>query len=391
MMQHQNPIFIPGPSNTPDVLKAAMNISNFDHRAPDFADDYIPLLNDLKKVFKTETGQVLLFSATGTGGWEGAISNTLCAGDKVLIARYGMFSQRWIDLCQRFGLDVEVVDCEWGTGAPIEEFGRRLCADTQGHIKAVLVTHNETATAVKSDVHGVRKVMDTANHNALLMVDAVSSLASMEFRMDDWGVDIAITGAQKGFMLNTGLAIVGVSPKAMQATKTATLPRCFFDFNDMANANAIGSYPYTPPVQLFNGLRASVNLLLNEGMDNVYARHHRIAEGVRAAVVAWGLDLCAQTPDLYSDTVTAIMVPQGKDANLITQHAYKAYGVSFGGGLGQMAGKLFRIGHLGAMTDVMALSGIATAEMVMVDLGYDIKLGSGVAEAQQIYQKGYDD
>tara|TARA_B110000967_G_C18846679_1_gene542343 strand:+ start:511 stop:1677 length:1167 start_codon:yes stop_codon:yes gene_type:complete len=387
-MQHQNPIFIPGPTNTPDVLKAAMNISNFDHRAPDFADDYIPLLNDLKKVFKTETGQVLLFSATGTGGWEGAISNTLCAGDKVLIARYGMFSQRWIDLCQRFGLDVEVVECEWGTGAPVEEFARRLKADQQGQIKAVLVTHNETATAVKSDVHGVRKAIDNANHNALLMVDAVSSLASMDFQMDAWGVDIAITGAQKGFMLNTGLAIVGVSPKAMAATNTATLPRCFFDFNDMANANKIGSYPYTPPVQLFNGLRASVSLLLNEGMDNVYARHHRIAEGVRAAVKAWGLELCAQSPELYSDTVTAIMVPEGKDANLITQHAYKAYRVSFGGGLGEMAGKLFRIGHIGAMTDVMALSGIATAEMVMADLGYNIELGSGVAAAQGVYRHG---
>jgi alanine-glyoxylate transaminase/serine-glyoxylate transaminase/serine-pyruvate transaminase len=387
-MQHQNPIFIPGPTNTPDVLKAAMNVSNFDHRAPDFAEDYIPLLNDLKKVFKTETGQVLLFSATGTGGWEGAISNTLCAGDKVLIARYGMFSQRWIDLCQRFGLDVEVVDCVWGTGAPVEEFARRLKADQQGKIKAVLVTHNETATAVKSDVHGVRKAIDNANHSALLMVDAVSSLASMDFQMDAWGVDIAITGAQKGFMLNTGLAIVAVSPKAMEATKTATLPRCFFDFNDMANANKIGSYPYTPPVQLFNGLRASVRLLLDEGMDEVNARHYRIAQGVRAAVKAWGLELCAQSPELYSDTVTAIMVPKGKDSNLITQHAYKAYGVSYGGGLGEMAGKLFRIGHLGAMTDVMALSGIATAEMVMVDLGYDIILGSGVAAAQKVYLRG---
>ena len=387
-MQHQNPIFIPGPTNTPDVIKAAMNVSNFDHRAPDFADDYMPLLNDLKKVFKTETGQVLLFSATGTGGWEGAISNTLCAGDKVLIARYGMFSQRWIDLCQRFGLDVEVVECEWGTGAPVEEFAHRLRADKKGHIKAVLVTHNETATAVKSDVHGVRKAIDNASHSALLMVDAVSSLASMDFQMDAWGVDIAITGAQKGFMLNTGLAIVGVSPKAMAATATATLPRCFFDFNDMANANKIGSYPYTPPVQLFNGLRASVSLLLNEGMSNVYARHHRIAEGVRAAVKAWGLELCAHSPELYSDTVTAIMVPEGKDANLITQHAYKAYGVSFGGGLGEMAGKLFRIGHLGAMTDVMVLSGIATAEMVMVALGYNINLGSGVAAAQSVYRRG---
>ena len=387
-MRHQNPIFIPGPTNTPDVLKAAMSVSNFDHRAADFADDYIPLLNDLKKVFKTETGQVLLFSATGTGGWEGAISNTLCAGDKVLIACYGMFSQRWIDLCQRFGLDVEVVDCEWGTGAPVEEFARRLKADQQGEIKAVLVTHNETATAVKSDVHGVRKAIDEANHNALLMVDAVSSLASMDFQMDAWGVDVAITGAQKGFMLNTGLAIVGVSPKAMAATQTATLPRCFFDFNDMANANKIGSYPYTPPLQLFSGLKASVELLLNEGMDNVNARHHRIAQGIRAAVNAWGLELCAKNPELYSDTVTAIMVPEGKDANLVTQHAYEAYGVSFGGGLGKMAGKLFRIGHLGAMTDVMALSGIAAAEMTMVDLGYDIDLGSGVAAAQRVYQRG---
>ena len=387
-MRHQNPIFIPGPTNTPDVLKAAMSVSNFDHRAADFADDYMPLLNDLKKIFKTETGQVLLFSATGTGGWEGAISNTLCAGDKVLIACYGMFSQRWIDLCQRFGLDVEVVDCEWGTGAPVEEFARRLKADQQGEIKAVLVTHNETATAVKSDVYGVRKAIDDANHNALLMVDAVSSLASMDFQMDAWGVDVAITGAQKGFMLNTGLAIVGVSPKAMAATQTATLPRCFFDFNDMANANKIGSYPYTPPLQLFSGLKASVELLLNEGMDNVNARHHRIAQGIRAAVKAWGLELCAKNPELYSDTVTAIMVPEGKDANLVTQHAYEAYGVSFGGGLGKMAGKLFRIGHLGAMTDVMALSGIAAAEMTMVDLGYDIDLGSGVAAAQRVYQRG---
>ena len=387
-MRHQNPIFIPGPTNTPEVLKVAMSVSNFDHRAADFADDYVPLLNDLKKIFKTETGQVLLFSATGTGGWEGAISNTLCAGDKVLIACYGMFSQRWIDLCQRFGLDVEVVDCEWGPGAPVEEFARRLKADQQGEIKAVLVTHNETATAVKSDVHGVRKAIDDANHSALLMVDAVSSLASMDFQMDAWGVDVAITGAQKGFMLNTGLAIVGVSPKAMAATQTATLPRCFFDFNDMANANKIGSYPYTPPLQLFSGLKASVELLLNEGMDNVNARHHRIAQGIRAAVNAWGLELCAKNPELYSDTVTAIMVPEGKDANLVTQHAYEAYGVSFGGGLGKMAGKLFRIGHLGAMTDVMALSGIAAAEMTMVDLGYDIDLGSGVAAAQRVYQRG---
>ncbi|MGV6850063.1 MAG: L-aspartate--glyoxylate aminotransferase BhcA [Marinibacterium sp.] len=385
-MSDQNPVFIPGPTNIPDRLRLAMQVQTRDHRAPDFVDTFAPALKDARQVFGTAEGQVVLFTASGTGGWEAAISNTLSPGDKVLIARYGMFSHRWIDMCQRHGLDVQVIECPWGTGAPADTFQEVLSADTDHTIKAVLVTHNETATGVLSDMGAVRRAMDGANHPALLMVDAVSSLASMPFRFDDWGVDIAVSGSQKGFMLATGMAILCVSDKAKAAMETARLPRTYFDFADMMAANASGGFPYTPPLQLIYGLRESLNMLLEEGLDNVYARHHRLAEGVRRAVAAWGLTLVAQSPDLYSDTVSAIYVPDGFDANVLTDHAFNAYGVSFGGGLGEMNGKAFRIGHLGSLTDVMVLSGLATIEMVMADLDYPITLGSGVAAAQDYYR-----
>ena len=385
-MSTQNPVFIPGPTNIPDRLRAAMNVPTIDHRAPDFVALLTPLLADLKKVFKTETGEVITFPASGTGGWEAAVTNTLSPGDKVLVARFGMFSHRWIDLCQRHGLDVEVIECPWGTGAPAAQYGERLAADTGHEIKAVLVTHNETATGVKSDVAAVRKAMDAAGHPAMLYVDCVSSLASMDFRMDEWGVDLAVSGSQKGFMLATGMAVVGVSQKAIAATETATCARCFLDFRDMREAYAKGSYPYTPPMPLLYGLRESLDMLLDEGLDQVFARHFRIAEGVRRAVDAWGLKLCARTPDLYSDTVSAIYVPEGFDSEALTNHAFNAYGVSFGVGLGQMAGKAFRIGHLGSLTDVMALSGVATIEMAMRDLDYPVTLGAGVAAAQDYYR-----
>lgn len=385
-MQIHNPVFIPGPTNMPDQIRQAMHIQTFDHRSPDFADRLIPLLNDLKKVFKTVTGEVFTFPASGTGGWEAAVTNTLSPGDKVLVARYGMFSHRWIDLCQRHNLDVEIIECQWGSGAPAERFAERLAEDTNHEIKALLVTHNETATGVRSDIAAVREAMDRSNHPAMMYVDCVSSLASMDFRMDDWGVDLAVTGSQKGFMLATGMAIVAASQKAMATLDTAKCPRCFFDFRDMKAANSGGGYPYTPPIQLFNGLRVSLDLLLEEGLENVFARHHRVAEGVRCAVAAWGLKLCAISPDLYSDTISAIYVPDGFDSNMLTEHAYRKYGVSFGIGLGEMAGKAFRIGHLGAMTDVMALSGLSAVEMAMKDLDFNIELGSGVAAAQEYYR-----
>ncbi|UWR01989.1 aminotransferase class V-fold PLP-dependent enzyme [Ruegeria conchae] len=387
-MSNQNPVFIPGPTNIPDRLRLAMQVQTQDHRAPDFVETFAPVLEDTKKVFGTTEGQIITFPASGTGGWEAAITNTLSPGDKVLVARYGVFSHRWIDLCERHGLDVQIVECTWGTGAPADRFEAILSADKAHDIKAVLVTHNETATGVRSDIRAVRHAMNAANHPAMMFVDCVSSLASMPFEFDQWGVDIAVSGSQKGFMLATGMAILCVSPKALAAMETAKLPRTFFDFRDMMAANASGGFPYTPPLQLIYGLRESLKMLFEEGLDNVYARHTRLAEGVRRAANTWGLKLVAQTPDLYSDTVSAIYVPEGFDSNELTDHAFNSYGVSFGIGLGELNGKAFRIGHLGSLTDVMVLSGLATIEMAMADLNYPIELGSGVAAAQEFYRPG---
>lgn len=385
-MSFQNPVFIPGPTNMPENLRRAVDMPTLDHRSAMFADILHPALDGVKKILKTTSAEVFFFPSTGTGGWETALTNTLSAGDTVLAARNGMFSHRWIDMCQRHGLDVQVVETPWGQGIPAHRFEEILTADTNHKIKVVLATHNETATGVKSDIAAVRAALDAAGHPALLFVDGVSSIASMEFRMDDWGVDIAVTGSQKGFMLPAGLAIIAFSPKAMAAVETATLPRTFFDIRDMGKANASSGFPYTPPVGLLNGLNMSCGMLLGEGLDNVFARHHRIAEGIRAAVGAWGLELCAASPDLYSDTVSAICTPEGFNATDIVTHAADTYGVAFGVGLGEVAGKVFRIGHLGQLTDVLALSGIATAEMCMADLGLDIRLGSGVAAAQEVYR-----
>ncbi|WP_377190237.1 L-aspartate--glyoxylate aminotransferase BhcA [Ruegeria meonggei] len=387
-MSNQNPVFIPGPTNIPDRLRLAMQVQTQDHRAPDFVETFAPVLEDTKKVFGTTSGQIVTFPSSGTGGWEAAVTNTLSPGDKVLVARYGVFSHRWIDLCERHGLDVQIVDCTWGTGAPAGKFADILAHDTAHDIRAVLVTHNETATGVRSDISAVRQAMDSADHPAMLFVDCVSSLASMPFEFDRWGVDIAVSGSQKGFMLATGMAILCVSPKAQEATKTAKLSRTFFDFGDMMAANASGGFPYTPPLQLIYGLRESLKMLFEEGLENVYARHHRLAEGVRRAVGVWDLNLVAQSPELYSDTVSAIYVPQGFDSNALTDHAFNVYGVSFGVGLGQMNGQAFRIGHLGSLTDVMVLSGLGAIEMAMADLNYPITLGSGVAAAQDYYRAG---
>mgnify|MGYP005857115289 CR=1 FL=1 len=385
-MSDQNPVFIPGPTNIPDRLRRAMQVQTMDHRSPAFAAALAPVREGCKRVFGTQDGEIVTFPASGTGGWEAAIVNTLSPGDTVLVARYGMFSHRWIDMCQRHGLDVQILDCPWGSGAPADRFEEALRADTAHAIKAVLVTHNETATGVKSDIAAVRTAMDAAGHPALLMVDCVSSLGSMPFEMDGWGVDVAVTGSQKGFMLPTGMAIVAVSPRALAAMETATLPRTFFDFADMLKAYESGGYPYTPPLQLIFGMDESLRMLFEEGLDNVYARHRRLADGVRAAVAAWGLRIVAHSPDLYSDSVTAIYVPDGFDSNTLVNHTFATYGMSFGGGLGEMNGRAFRIGHLGSLTDAMVLSGLATIEMAMADLAYPITLGSGVAAAQAHYR-----
>lgn len=385
-MSFQNPVFIPGPTNMPEALRKAVDMPTLDHRSSAFGDILYPTLEGVKKVLKSDTAQVFVFPSTGTGGWETAITNTLSPGDTVLAARNGMFSMRWVDMCQRHGLNVQIIEAEWGAGLPADGYAQALAEDTSHRIKAVLATHNETATGVLSDIAAIRRAMDAADHPALLLVDGVSSIASMDFQMDAWGVDIAVTGSQKGFMLPPGLAITAFSPKAMEAITAADLPRTFFDIRDMAKGYAAGGFPYTPPVGLLNGLKLSTDMLLDEGLDNVFARHNRIASGVRAAVHAWGLNLCAHSPELYSDTVSAIRTPDGFDAGRIVTHAADKYGTAFGAGLGQVAGKVFRIGHLGMLTDVMALAGIATAEMAMADLGLDIPMGAGVAAAQNVYR-----
>lgn len=390
-MSFQNPVFIPGPTNIPEELRRACDMPTMDHRSAHFADILQPALSGVKKVLKTEKAEVFVFPATGSGGWETSLTNTLSAGDRVLASNNGMFSQKWIDMCERHGLDVEVANVPWGEGIPTDRYAEILAADKDHQIKVVLATHNETATGVLSDVAAVRAAMDASNHPAMLFVDGVSSIGSMDFRMDEWGVDVAVTGSQKGFMMPVGLAITAFSPKAMAAIESARLPRWYFDVRDMKNGYEINGYPYTPPVGMLNGLKLSCEMLLDEGLDNVFARHERIAEGVRKAIAAWDLSLCAVSPDLYSNSVSAILTPEGFDANTLVTHASEKYGLAFGGGLGEVAGKVFRIGHLGSMSDVMVLSGIATAEMCMVDLGLDIKLGSGVAAAQEFYRSEFSE
>lgn len=385
-MSAQNPVFIPGPTNMPEEVRKACYMPTIDHRSPAFAKILHPCLTNVRKILKSENAHVFIYPSTGTGGWETAISNTLSPGDKVLSARNGMFSHRWIDMCQRHGLDVQIVETPWGQGLPADRYEEILAADKGHQIKVVLATHNETATGVKSDIAAVRRALDAAKHPAMLFVDGVSSIASMDFRFDGWGVDVAVTGSQKGFMLPVGLAILGFSDKAVAASKTANLPRTYFDIADMTKGYAADAFPYTPPVGLMNGLKLSSEMILEEGLENVFARHYRIAEGVRRAVRAWGLNLCAAGPEVYSDTISAIRMPDGFNATEIVTHAASKYGVAFGVGLGEVAGKVFRIGHLGMLTDVLALSGLATAEMCMADLGYDLKLGSGVAAAQEYYR-----
>ena len=385
-MSFQNPVFIPGPTNMPEAIRQACYMPTIDHRSPTFGKILHPCLDGVRQVLKSKTAHIFIFPSTGTGGWETTLTNTLSKGDKVLAARNGMFSHRWIDMCQRHGLEVQVVETPWGEGIPADKYAEILKADAGHEIKAVLATHNETATGVKSDIAAIRAALDAAGHPAMLFVDGVSSIGSMDFRFDDWGVDVAVTGSQKGFMLPAGLAIVGFSDRAVAAADSADLPRTFFDIKDMQKGYDNNAFPYTPPVGLMNGLKLALEMLLEEGIDNVIARHTRIATGVRLAVEAWGLELCAASPDVYSDTVSAIRTPEGFNATDIVTHAASVYDVAFGVGLGEVAGKVFRIGHLGSLTDVMMLSGLATAEMCMVDLGLDIKLGSGVAAAQEYYR-----
>ncbi|HTV32063.1 MAG TPA: aminotransferase class V-fold PLP-dependent enzyme [Methylocella sp.] len=379
-------LFVPGPTNVPDRITRAMVVPMEDHRSPKFPELTLPLFQDLKKVFKTTEAQVFIFPSSGTGAWEASLTNTLSPGDKVVASRFGQFSHLWIDLTQRHGLDVQVLEEEWGTGVKPDKIESILKADTSHQIKAVLAVQNETATGVTSDIGAVRKAMDAAKHPALLYVDGVSSIGSIDFRQDEWGVDLAIAGSQKGLMLPAGLGIVSASQRALAAYKTAQLKRVYFDFGDMIKANATGYFPYTPALPMLYGLRESLRMLFEEGLENIFARHHYLANGVRAAVQAWGLKPCAKGPEWYSDTVTAVVVPPGFNGADVISTAYHRYNLSLGAGLSEVAGKVFRIGHLGDLNELMVLGALAGAEMAMNDAGIDVKLGSGVGAAQAYYR-----
>ena len=381
-MAGRNFLYIPGPTNVPRRVQNAINVEQEDMRALDLPEFTKPLYADMKKVFKTENGRVFIFPSSGTGAWESAITNTLKPGSKVLAARFGQFSHLFIDCAQRLGMEVIEVDCEWAVGTPADKFAEILEADKNHEIKAVFATHNETATGVMSDIKAVRDSIDACDHPALYFVDTVSGLACLDFRMDEWGVDLAISGSQKGLMLPTGLGILCASEKALEANKEAECPRCFFAWEDQIATNDLGYFPYTPPMNLLRGLRESMNMLFEEGLDNVFARHTRYATAVRKAVDAWGLTTIAND-GWQSDTVTAVKTPEGFDGNEVARHAYRRYNLALSITIGQVMGQGFRIGHMGDMNELMLMIPLSGAEMSMKDLGYPIELGSGVAAAQE--------
>lgn len=387
-MPVQPHLFIPGPTNIPEAVRMAMNLPMEDMRSPEFPKFTLPIFEDLKKVFKMKDGRVFIFPSSGTGAWESAIQNTLAIGDTVLMSRFGQFSLLWVDMAERLGLKVILCDEEWGTGVPLEKYADILAKDKAHEIKAVFATHNETATGVTSNIAGVRKALDDAKHPALLMVDGVSSVGSLDMRMGEWGVDCCVSGSQKGFMLPTGLGILAVSQKALDANKMQNngMHRTFFSFEDMIKTNDLGYFPYTPATQLIRGLRASLNLIEAEGLENIFARHTRLATGVRKAVDAWGLKLCAKEPKWHSDTVSAIYVPEGIDANNVLKTAYYRYNTSLGTGLNKVAGKVFRIGHLGALDEFMVGGVLFAVEMALLDSGVNIKAGSGTGAAAEYFR-----
>jgi len=381
-------LFIPGPTNIPEKVRMAMNLPMEDMRSGEYPKLTLPIFEDLKKVFKMKDGRVFVFPSSGTGAWESAITNTLAVGDKVLMSRFGQFSLLWVDMAERLGLKVELCDEEWGTGVPLEKYADILAKDKNHEIKAVFATHNETATGVTSDIAGVRKALDAAKHPALLFVDGVSSVGSLDMRMGEWGVDCCVSGSQKGFMLPTGLGILAVSQKALDAQKQAgRMNRCFLAWEDHIKTNDLGYFPYTPATQLLRGLRASLDLIAEEGLENVFARHARMGGAVRAAVDAWGLKLCAKEPKWHSDTVSAILVPEGVDANNVLKTAYYRYNTSLGTGLNKVNGKVFRIGHLGALDEGMIGGVLFNVEMTLLDVGIKIKAGSGTGAAAEYFRK----
>ena len=375
----QHFVQIPGPTNIPERVLRAMDRQIVDHRGPEFAQLTLEILPALREVVKTKDSQVVLYPSSGTGAWEACVVNVLSPGERVLLAESGWFSTLWAELTRKLGIDVEIVPGDWRTGADPDEIERRLRADREGRIKAVMVVHNETSTGVTSRVGDVRAAINRAGHSALLLVDTVSSLASIDYRHDEWGVDVMVTGSQKGLMLPPGIGFNVVSPKALEAAKRSTFPRSYFDWAPIIAANKQGFFPYTPPTLLMFGLRESLAMLREEGLENVFARHARLAEATRRAVRAWGLEILASDPREYSNTLTGIIVPEGVDSDAVRSTILERFDMSLGVGLGKLKGRVFRIGHLGSFNDLMLAATLCGVQMGLKLCGVEVGDGVGAA------------
>ena len=378
---------IPGPTNVPDRILRAMDRPVIDHRAPAFAELTRAILPPLRQVFGTREGAVVLYPSSGTGAWEASLVNVLAPGERVLAFNHGHFSELFSRTARNLGYEVDEVPLRWGQEVPPAEIEARLRADRGDRpYAAVLVVHNETSTGVTSDIGAIRAAIDAAGHGALLIVDAVSSLASIEFRFDEWRVDVALTGSQKGLMLPPGMAIVCAGSRALARGERGGSPRNFFDWRPIIRDNEAGFFPYTPATLLLYGLReALVMLVEEEGLPQVYARHRFLADGVRAAVAAWGLDNLCENPACVSQTLTAVTMPQGIDSDATIRTARERFGLALGVGLGRIKGRVLRIGHLGALNELEVLGTLGGVEMVLLKSGVTLELGSGVAAAQRAF------
>ena len=353
---------IPGPTNCPDRILRAMDRPIIDHRGPEFAQLAFEVLEGIRPIFKTN-GPVIVYPGSGTGAWEAAIVNTLSPGDRVLMFEVGHFADLWRRMAQRLGLDVDYVPGNWRRGADLNRLEARLSADATHQIKAVMVVHNETSTGATSRVAEIRNIMDRSRHAALLIVDAISSLGAMDLRHDEWGIDVTIAGSQKGLMLPPGMSFNAVSEKALRANEIARMPRAYWDWQDVLKQNKAGFFPYTPPTGLLYGLRESLHLLKEEGLENVFRRHQRHAQATRAAVSQWGLEIVCEVPEEYSSTVTAVFTPEEHNADHLREVILNNFDLSLGAGLSKLQGKAFRIGHLGSFNDLMLLGTLGGVEM----------------------------
>jgi alanine-glyoxylate transaminase/serine-glyoxylate transaminase/serine-pyruvate transaminase len=377
---------IPGPTNVPDRVLRAIDRPTMDHRGPDFAILGKDVLEGMKRIFRTRH-PVIIYPASGTGAWEAALVNTLSAGDKVLMAETGHFASLWNKMARKLGIEVDLIPGDWRHGADHDEIQKRLEADTSHAIKAVCVVHNETSTGVTSRVPLVRRAIDNAKHPALLLVDTISSLASIDYRHDEWGVDVTVGGSQKGLMLPPGLSFNATSEKSLAAGKTARLPRSFFDWSEMIAANASGYFPYTPATNLLYGLREAIAMLEEEGLGNVFRRHDRHAEATRRAVRGWGLEVLCQNPDEYSSALTAVVMPPGHDADKFRSIVLENFDMSLGTGLAKLQGKVFRIGHLGDFNDLTLAGTLSGVEMGLELAGVPHRKGGVLAAMEYLTEE----